>query len=382
MSSSGPIFRAAGDHRPAGRADDGSAMPMTRMFAEASEASAVIAGQLAANAGDLRLLAERLRRANPRVIFTCARGSSDHAASFAKYLFETHLGIPTLSYAPSISSIYGRALTHMAGQPFIAISQSGKSPDLLASAKAARGAGALVIALTNDANSPLAAIAEIMVPLHAGPEISVAATKSYIATLGAIVHLASLWREERELTSALAKLPEDLADAWDADWSAGVDMLQNARHLYVLGRALTFGIAQEAALKCKETCRIHGEAFSIAEVAHGPMALAGPEFPLLVFPPLGEAAIGLDSILPAFRARGAPVAIIGAKPEQTGGWAKARGEARAKHWADLPLAAGLHPVTAPIAMIQSFYRLANALALRRGLDPDNPPMLRKITETQ
>lgn len=347
-------------------------MPTTKMFAEASEAGGVVARQIAANDAALRMLVKRLRILDPKVIFTCARGSSDHAASFAKYLFETHVGIPTLSHAPSISSIYGRALPHMAGQPFIAVSQSGKSPDLLASAQAARQAGALVIALTNDLRSPLAAIAEIVVPLHAGPEISVAATKSYIAALAAFVHLASLWKADRELTRALARLPKDLANAWDADWSAGSDMLQNTRHLYVLGRGLTFGIAQEAALKCKETCAIHGEAFSIAEVAHGPMALAGPDFPLLVFSPLDQAAAGLDGLLSDFAARGAPIAIVGAKPGGPAG----------KFRTDLPMAAGLHPATGAIVMIQSFYRMANALALRRGLDPDNPPLLRKVTETQ
>ncbi len=337
------------------------------MFAEAAEAAAVVAWQHDANSAPLAALAARLRQLNPDIIFTCARGSSDHAATFAKYLFETHLGIPTLSQAPSISSIYGNALLHMQGQPFILISQSGRSPDLLASAEAAAKAGALVIALVNDTGSPLADIAEIVVPLHAGPETSVAATKSYIATLSVIAHLASLWREDPSLTSALAGLPDALASAWQADWSAGVDMFANVRSLYVLGRGLTLGIAQEAALKCKETCGIHGEAFSIAEVAHGPMALVGPDFPLLVFPPLDKAAAGLDKVLAAFAARGAPIALAGDIRE---------------HSVSLPMASGLHPVTGPIIMAQSFYRLVNALAVRRGFDPDHPPMLKKVTETR
>lgn len=339
----------------------------TRMFAEAGEAPGVVARQLDANAALLAALAARLRRLEPKIVFTCARGSSDHAATFAKYLFEIHLGIPTLSQAPSISSIYGGALLHMQGQPFVLVSQSGRSPDLLASAEAAAKAGALVIALVNDTESPLADLAEIVVPLHAGPETSVAATKSYLATLAAFAQLASLWRDDPALVQAIGRLPDQLSAAWDADWSAGVEMLANVRNLYVLGRGLTLGIAQEAALKCKETCGIHGEAFSIAEVAHGPMALVGPDFPLLVFPPLDKASAGLDAALASFAAQGAPIALAGhARPGMVG----------------LPLAAGLHPVTGSIAMAQSFYRLVNALAVRRGFDPDNPPMLRKVTETR
>jgi glutamine---fructose-6-phosphate transaminase (isomerizing) len=337
------------------------------MFAEAGEAADVVAQQHAANAVALTALASRLRERQPNIIFTCARGSSDHAATFAKYLFETHLGIPTLSQAPSISSIYGGALLHMQGQPFILVSQSGRSPDLLASAEAATKAGALVIALVNDTSSPLAAMAEIVIPLHAGPETSVAATKSYIATLSAFVQLANLWRPDPDLSHALAELPAQLVNAWAADWSQGVDMLANARNLYVLGRGLTLGVAQETALKCKETCGIHGEAFSVAEVAHGPMALVGPDFPVLVFPPLDKASAGLDAILAAFAARGAPIAMVGASQPGIIG---------------LPFASGVHPVTGPIVMAQSFYRLVNALAIRRGFDPDNPPMLRKVTETR
>ncbi len=339
----------------------------TLMFAEAAEAADVVERQLTANAAPLAALAARLRNLDPKIIFTCARGSSDHAATFAKYLFETHLGVPTLSQAPSISSIYGAPLLHMEGLPFILVSQSGRSPDLLASAEAALKAGALVIAFVNDTDSPLAAMAELVIPLHAGRETSVAATKSYIATLSAFAQLADYWGDNNALGKAVDGLPEALRMAWCADWSVGVEMLANTSSLYVLGRGLTLGIAQEAALKFKETCGIHGEAFSIAEVAHGPMALVGPNFPVLVFPPLDKAAAGLDMMLSNFAARGAPMLVAGAAREGTVG---------------LPVAEGLSSVTGPIVMAQSFYRLVNALAVRRGLDPDSPPMLRKVTETR
>lgn len=339
----------------------------TQMFAEAAEASEVVSRQWANNSGLMRDLASRLRRHDPQIIFTCARGSSDHAATFAKYLFETRLKIPTLSQAPSISSIYGGALLHMKNQPFILVSQSGKSPDLLLSAQAAQQAGALVIAFVNDVDSPLANLAEIVVPLHAGPEKSVAATKSYIATLAAFAHLASEWTGDSELQAAVRALPETLCAAWSADWSAGVDLFVDAHSMFVLGRGLTLGVAQEAALKFKETSGIHAEAFSIAEVVHGPMALVKPDFPLLVFPPLDKAAAGLDQVLSAFAARDAQIVIAG-------------GDASTAN--RLPLQVGLHPAIGPIAMVQSFYGLVNALSVRRGYDPDHPPMLSKVTQTR
>jgi glutamine---fructose-6-phosphate transaminase (isomerizing) len=338
----------------------------TRMYAEAAEASEVVTRQLTMNAPLMRDLAERLRRLNPQILFTCARGSSDHAATFAKYLFETRLKIPTISQAPSISSIYGAALLHMEKQPFIIISQSGKSPDLLMSAQAAQKAGALVIAFVNDMQSPLANLAEVVIPLHAGPEKSVAATKSYIATLAAFAHLVSAWTGDVELQNAARDLPLTLATAWDANWSAGVEVFADTNSMFVLGRGLSLGIAQEAALKFKETCGIHAEAFSIAEVAHGPMALVKSGFPILVFPPLDKAAQGLDETLVKFAARDAKIVIAGGTmPNIT----------------HLPLQENLHPVIGPIAMVQSFYSLVNAVSVARGYDPDQPPLLNKVTET-
>jgi glutamine---fructose-6-phosphate transaminase (isomerizing) len=339
----------------------------TKMFAEASEAAAVVARQLENNGSLIADLANRLRRANPNIVFTCARGSSDHAATYAKYLIETRLRVPTLSQAPSISSIYGGPLLHMKGQPFVLISQSGKSPDLLLSAEAARRAGALVIAFLNDTNAPLADLADVVVPLHAGPEQSVAATKSYIATLSAIAHLVSEWSGDTAFQDALKSLPNHLNSAWDNDWSAALPPLSTASSMFTLGRGLTLSIAQEAALKFKETSGIHAEAFSVAEVAHGPMALVKRDFPVLVFPPLDGAAVGLDQIIKKCAERGARVLVAGSNfPTAT----------------SLSLASHLDVAIGPITMIQSFYRMINAVAISRGHDPDNPPMLRKVTETR
>ena len=333
----------------------------TLMFREAAETADVIERQYAANHDTHTALAAELRARPPAFIATCARGSSDHAATYAKYLFETQLGLVTASLSPSVGSVY-EVKQKLDNALFIAISQSGKSPDLLRNAEAARAAGARVVALVNVADSPLAMLADIVVPLHAGAERSVAATKSYLASLAAVLQLVAYWKDEAPLRQALDDLPLSLRAAWQMDWSPLTDGLQDARNLFVLGRGLGLAAAQEAALKFKETCGLHAEAYSSAEVKHGPMALVGPGFPVLCFAQPDETEAGTLALAQEFRGRGAQVWL-----------ASAHG--------DLPLVAAPHPACAPLITIQSFYRALNALALRRGHNPDVPPHLNKVTET-
>ena len=336
----------------------------TRMFAEAAEAADVVARQTAANRRTIDRFADSLRSRAPRTVLTCARGSSDHAATYLKHLVETRARVVVASASPSIASLYGGA---PATEDMLAIglSQSGASPDLLATMEAAAAGGARTLALVNVADSPLAALADTVLPLHAGPETSVAATKSYIATLAAAASLIAAWTHDAGLASAVETLPEALRAAWASDWSPLVDTLARARGLYVIGRGPGFGAAQEAALKLKETCGLHAEAFSAAEVRHGPMALVGPDFPLLVLRQDDASATGIDALVADMLAQGAPVLVAGEAP---------RGAIA------LPLPEA-DPAVAPILAIQAFYRAANALSVRRGLDPDRPPLLNKVTET-
>jgi glucosamine--fructose-6-phosphate aminotransferase (isomerizing) len=337
----------------------------TRMFAEAAEAPSRVRAQLVANAPRVADLAARLRRAAPRAVTTLGRGSSDNAATFARYLVETRLGVMTASSSPSVSSVYEVA-ADMEGVVTLAISQSGQSPDLLSAAQAAKAAGALVVALVNDEASPLAALADVTLPLEAGSETSVAATKSFITALTAVVQLVAAWSEDEALAEALADLPDGLEDAWALDWRSALGPLTRAEHLYVVARGLGFGIAQEAALKFKETCGLHAEAFSSAEVRHGPMALIGPSFPVLAFTQSDATGAGVAETAAAFAREGAPVMQVGGRA--------AAGVTR------LPATTG-HPALEPICQIQSFYRFADVLAQARGFDPDRPSHLRKVTET-
>lgn len=336
----------------------------TRMFAEAAEAPDVVARQLSVNADTMAEVVARLHAAPPRGVITCARGSSDHAATFGRYLVETRLGLLTSSISPSVSSVYG-ASPDYSDMLALGISQSGKSPDIVAAMRAAREVGARTLALVNVADSPLAAEADTCLPLHAGPERSVAATKSYIAAIAGLVHLVARWSRDELLFEALAESPALLRQAWEADWSPLVERLEHARGLYVIGRGPGFGIAQEAALKFKETCGLHAEAFSAAEVRHGPMALVGPGFPLLVFRQGDASADGVDALVADVVARGGEVLVSGGHVP---------GATQLPH-------PNAHPAIEPMLQIQAFYRAANALSLRRGFDPDRPPQLAKVTET-
>jgi glutamine---fructose-6-phosphate transaminase (isomerizing) len=336
----------------------------TRMFREAAQAGAAVRAQLERNRDAAALLGTALRANAPRAVVTCARGSSDHAATFAKYVIETRLGVLTASAAPSVSSVYG-AIQDLGQCLFLAISQSGHSPDLLATAEAAKKAGAVVVAIVNDEASPLAALADYTLPLCAGEEQSVAATKSYIASLSAILHLAAEWVRDADLLEALARAPDDLERAWQLDWSPAVDHLREASHLYVISRGVGLGVAQEAALKCKETCGLHAESFSSAEVRHGPQALLQGGFPALFLTQDDETRAGIETLAAELADRGVEVLVAGANVKGT---------------TNLP-AIEAHPAIEPLLLVQSFYRAANALAIARGRDPDRPPHLRKITRT-
>jgi glucosamine--fructose-6-phosphate aminotransferase (isomerizing) len=208
----------------------------TWLAREAAEAVAVAERQLTHYPHLMTDLGRRLRDLDPTVVVTCARGSSDHAATYAKYLIETRAGTPTASYAPSISSVYETPWRKLDGALFLAISQSGRSPDLVLSAEAARAAGAFVVSLVNDPESPLAIASDVAVPLLAGPERSVAATKSYIGSLLAILHLVAAWTEDADLAGAAADAPDALNRAWSLDWSAAAEPLRQASGLFVIGR--------------------------------------------------------------------------------------------------------------------------------------------------
>jgi glucosamine--fructose-6-phosphate aminotransferase (isomerizing) len=306
-----------------------------------------------------------LRRLQPVMVATIARGSSDHAAAFLKYAIELVAGVPVASIGPSVMSIYGREL-RLEGCASISISQSGKSPDIVAMTQSALRNGALGIALTNTPGSHLATSANIAIDLAAGREQSVAATKSFVSSVVAGLAILGHWAGDEALLQSLSTLPEVFARAVALDWSPLVAALEGRNSLYVLGRGPALAIAEEAALKFKETCGIHAEAYSAAEVLHGPARIVEAGFPVLA--------------LAARDAGEAGVAEIADRLARQGATAFATTD-RAAVARKLAFAPSGHPVTDALSLIVTFYAFVEALARHRGFDPDHPPHLKKVTET-
>ncbi|HRX36988.1 MAG TPA: SIS domain-containing protein [Aestuariivirga sp.] len=333
---------------------------MSMMRKEALEAPEAVQRFLDLNHKSLANLGRRLRDAPPPVIVTSARGSSDNAAGYFKYLTEIITGVPCASLGASVVSVYGAKLK-LPGTLCLTISQSGKSPDIVTLQEAARQAGALTVALVNVAESPVGKAADICLPLYAGPEVSVAATKTLIVSLAAGAAIVAHWSGEAALLEAVHQLPRRLEEAARIDWPLFHDLAQSAESLYVLGRGPSLPVAVETALKLKETCAIHAEAYSVAEVMHGPLELLGTGFPVFAYAPPDASQAATAEAVAHMRNTGANVLVAGP--------------------AGLPFAATAHPLLDPVSMIQTAYLAIERLALTRGRDPDRPQHLKKVTET-
>src|SRR5262245_15483900 len=328
----------------------------THMARETAEAPQAVARMLAANARALAELGRLYRERRPTHIVTCARGSSDCAASYFKYLIEITLGLPCCSVGASVVSVYGARLA-LRDTLLLTISQSGKSPDIVAFQAEAKRAGIPTLAVTNTEDSPLAQGADLCLPLCAGPEKSVAATKSFITSAAMGAGLAAAAAADARLSGALQGLPDDLARALALRWSKVEDMLSRSQSSYVLGRGPSLPMAQEGALKLKETAGLHAEAYSAAEVLHGPMELVTEGFPVLVFSPNDQALATTQETARRISEAGATVIA----PD----YARTR-----------------HPLLDPISLIQTFYGSAERIARRLGRNPDKPRLLEKVTETR
>ncbi|MDR3490930.1 MAG: SIS domain-containing protein [Gammaproteobacteria bacterium] len=344
----------------------------SHMHQEALSVPDLVAQQLSANYAVLTELAMRVHAQKPLFAMTIARGSSDHAATFAKYLLETQMGMITASAAPSVVTIYKTKL-FLKNCLVIAISQSGESPDLTEMLSAAKEAGAITVAFVNQQDSPLAEIAEFVVPLGAGKEISVAATKSYLLTLSALVQFVALLKQDPLMLQVLTQLPAALAEAASMDWTKAIDIYREKTSTFVVARGYGFPIAQEAALKFKETARIHAEAFSGAELLHGPFALIEKDFPLMMFIQHDASLEGMMTLAKRMHDLGACVLLAAPKNE----------EKKLHEYASviLPMPSALHPVCDPLLVIQAFYLMMSELAVARGLNPDVPTNLSKVTKT-
>ncbi len=355
---------------------------MTIMAQEIRQTPRVVEDQLVHGRAALAAVADAVRLGRPRWVSIVARGTSDHAAIYARYLIETQLGWPVGLASPSVTTIY-HAPSDWSGGLILAVSQSGRSPDLVAVVEAARRGGALTVAITNTADSPLEAAADLTVPCRAGPELAVAATKSYVAELAGLAGIVAALAPESELAGGLARVPEVLSQALAGSlaWLDGpgadlVGAIAGSGRALVISRGFNLATALETSLKLKETSRVFAEGYSSADFEHGPIALAGSEIPALVFRPDGPMGAAIDPAVSRARAAGAQPWIVGG-PEA--------GASKGGEAADtlvLDALANLPECLSPLALILPGQLLAEAVASSLGLSPDAPAGLSKVTLTR
>jgi glucosamine--fructose-6-phosphate aminotransferase (isomerizing) len=340
---------------------------MTLFRQEIGEQPAVAERVIGATAGAVREAAAAIRTADPAGVVIVARGSSDHAAVYAKYLLEARNGLPVALAAPSLFTLYRRP-PDLRRFCVLAISQAGASTDVVEVVTEARRQGCVTVALTNDTTSPLAAAAAHVVELGTGPELSVPATKTYTASLLVVALLSQALDPDPEFGAGLERVPEALhaALAAEADLGPVVSALDGATRLAVLGRGYNLATALEVGLKLMEAAYVVAEARSVADFLHGPIAIVEPGFPVLLLEAEGPAAGEMAKLAAELRARQARVIAVGDRPlaaEELG----------------VRVATGLPEPLTPLPFAVAGQLLTAALAAARGIDPDRPRGLRKVT---
>ena len=338
--------------------DDRSQTAMAREIREIP----TTAERLLAERDSIITVANRIRQADPRVVVISGRGSSANAGTLLRYLFEARAGLLVSTSAPSVMTTYGQSID-MRNAVFIVISQSGRSPDLVMGAQSARKNGALTIAIVNDLTSPLALACELPLPMGAGLERSVAATKSVVLSMVTSVQLVASLTSDDELNEKIKRLPQRFSDALACDWSQWSSSLAAARAAFVVGRGFGLGPAREIGLKVTEAMRLPTLSYSAAEVMHGPLACASAEIPFLVLRQNDGSSAMVDALIAELRVRKLNVFSAG---DPTG---------------VLPWIGNDDPICDAITMLLPAYATIEQAARARGFDPDNPPNLSKITET-
>ncbi|MCW8092315.1 glucosamine-6-phosphate deaminase NagB-II [Alteromonas sp. ASW11-130] len=331
-------------------------MTFSMLAREARQAPQVIQRQLQQNAPICTELVKQINKRPITMVCIIGRGSSDHAGVFAKYLIEVELGLPVCSAAPSVSTVFNRQLK-LKNALVICISQSGQSPDIIRQAEAARNSGAYCVALVNNQTSPLAEVVHATLPLHAGEEKAVAATKSYLATLSALIQLTAYWSQNEALIKDLKLLPGLLGQTIEAPSQLRLKDIQNVAHCVALGRSFGYAIGREIALKLKEVCGVQAEPFSSAEFLHGPVTLATKNLTAIDIRINDESAASHTSLMSDINAKGARSIQITHIPSQ------------------------LNFRLLPLAVLQRFYIDIEAIATQMGRDPDRPTGLKKVTQT-
>ncbi|QHF97021.1 SIS domain-containing protein [Streptomyces sp. NHF165] len=351
--------------------------PGTIMSGEMAEQPAVLRRILDEGAPRIREVAERIAAKNPRFVLLTARGTSDNAALYAKYLLEIRLGRPCGLTSMSTTTAYG-AEQDLTDCLVVTISQSGGSPDLVASTEAARAAGAVTLAVTNNADSPLARVSEFHIDVLAGPEKALPATKTYTAELLALYlfvdGLRAALRGEAPAGAEAAKALPAAAEAVLARRGEVKELAQRyrfAERMVITSRGYGYPTAKEAALKLMETSYIPALSYSGADLLHGPLAMVDNVSPVIAVVPDGKGGEALQPVLDRLRDRGADLVVIGSQEQVE----------RASAGFALPTE-GLPEELQPVLEIVPLQLLAYEVTMARGQDPDAPRSLAKVTETR
>jgi glucosamine--fructose-6-phosphate aminotransferase (isomerizing) len=345
---------------------------MHYMLQEIQEQPVVVERILQEESRRLHRLVRRIQRRDPRLVVIAARGTSDNAATYGKYLIETLLGLPVSLAAPSVVTLYGSRLQFQ-GSIVLGISQSGESVEVVEFLRAARRGGAFTIAITNQDRSPLARNAHEVLLCHAGEERSIAATKTYLGQLTVLALLTATWGGREDFLRALQQLPKWLQEVLQ-DGAKVAEQANRYRYMgecIVSARGYNYATAKEAALKLKETCYVLAEALSSADLLHGPIAIVERDFPVFLFAPSGRAYTHLLELTGSLVAKGAEVIVF-----------SDREEILEKATIPIPVRASVPEEVSPHVLILPAQLFAYHLALAKGLDPDHPRGLRKITRTR
>ena len=327
--------------------------------------TAEIAGaaeRLLANSDMFAAIAERIERARPRIVVFCGRGSSGHVGVYLRYLFEVRLGLLASASAPSVVTAYQRP-PQFRDALFVVVSQSGRSPDLVNATQVARKFGALTLAIVNDEKSPAAGASELVLPIGAGAERSVAATKTVVLSMIAGARLVASLARDDDLDDGLNQLPPRLSGALGCDWSVWANSAAGAAAAFIVGRGYGLGSVREIALKVAEILRVPTLGYSAVELRHGPRASITPATPALVLRQDDQAAVAVDDLVRDLRETRETMFVAGGAV------------------GTLPWIGDGHPACDPVVMLIPAYRAIETVARRCGFDPDNPPHLSKITRT-
>ena len=340
----------------------------SRMYQEIRQQPDVLARILDEGWDTVLAAAHNLRHQGFRFVMIVARGTSDNAALYAKYLFEVHLGVPTALASPSTFTLYESEMK-LDDVLVIGIRPSGESKDVLETVRRSRELGASTLCVTNDEDSSMARVADHHLCLQVGNEESVAATKTYTASLLVLYLLVEALKGGKIPGAEVRKLPEEVQVVLEVRWE-GIERCRYADHLVVTSRGFNLPTAQEAALKLMETTYVVAEAFSAADLRHGPIAMIGRDFPVVAIAPPGKAQPGMSSLVGNLGDRGAELVVITDNSTMLD-----------KASAKFPVPGSLAEELAPVLYAIPIQLLAENLAHLKGLDPDSPRGLSKVTET-